>query len=358
MNKKGVWSIIIVVLVMAAILGFTKNSVVSSDSIKIGVILPLTGPSQAIGEAGKNAVELALANLPNNIRSGIQIIYGDDQLDTKLTVSVAQKLIDVDHVKALIAYSSASSIAASYIAEKNAIPMIGLGVSPDINTGKQWVVRYLPDPLVQANALKDLILKDKYKRVAIIWNQADGPKATADQVIKTLTSSGYNIVADESVTKTENDFKTSITKLRSANPDIVFVGLFPQVGIFAKQVKDMGWKIPLMGVISFESASQIKIANGALDNQLFVADQNVPFLDEYFAKYNVYPVTADDNLYDAVTKLAFTLTQKGTLNTTVMEALRQDFVGVSGQYKYLSDGSYDLKQVVKTWNGSKFVEVK
>ncbi len=235
--------------------------------------------------------------------------------------------------------------------------MIGLGSSADINANKQWVVRYVPSSSLLISAMEKQILNSKYKRVAIIWNQADGPKANAEQTVKTLTAAGYNIVANESVAKGETDFRTSVTKIKSANPEVVIVLLSPQAGAFAKQVQDVGWKIPLVGIINFESTGQIKIANGGLDNQLYVGDKNANFLDEYYTKYNMYPATAGDNLYDAVIQLSKANIASNGSNLSVMKYLKKDFVGVSGEYKYLGDGSYDIRQVVKTWNGTKFIEI-
>lgn len=352
---------IIIVLVMVSVglsyLGYILEPK-NNEIIKIGVILPLTGPAQTAGEASKKTVEMALADLDSRVRGKIEVVFEDDQLDPKLTVSAAQKLIQVDQVKALITYSSAASMAASYVAERAGVPMIGLGNSSDINTGKEWVVRYVPSSPLLISALEKLILRDKYKKVAIIWNQADGPKANAEETVKVLPVLGYEIVANESVGKGETDFRTAIAKLKSAKPDVVIVYLSPQVGVFAKQVQDLGWEVPLVGIINFESSGQIKMAEGALDNQLFVGDENADFLDKYFAKYNMYPATAGDNLYDAVTQLATALVKKNGSGEGVMSILREDFNGVSGEYKYLGDGSYDLEQVVKTWNGTKFIEVK
>lgn len=358
--KKKLSIAIIVLLIIGLGTYFINKAVDSSknEPIKIGVVLPLTGPAQAAGEASKKTVEMALADMPESIRKNIQVIYEDDQLDAKLTASAVQKLINVDKVKALITYSSGSSVAASYIAEKSGVPMIGLGNSSDINKDKNFVIRYVPSSPLLIYALEKLILKNKYQKVAIIWNQADGPKANAEETVKILPSLGYTIVANESVTKTENDFKTAITKIKASKPDVIITYLSPQVGIFAKQIKDLGWEIPLIGIINFESSGQIKIAEGGLDNQLFVGDQNADFLDKYYAKHGMYPATAGDNLYDAVTQLAKILINKNASGPDVMNSLRNDFMGVSGQYTYLGDGSYDLKQVVKTWNGNKFVEIR
>lgn len=357
--KKILSIIAVLVIVILGTLYFTNGSdVKTSQVMKIGVLLPLTGPAQAAGEASKKAVELAIANLPSDIRNNIQVVFEDDQLDAKLAVSAAQKLISVDGVKALITYGSGSSVAVSYVAEKASVPMIGLGNAPDINSGKQWALRYIPSSSLLIDALEKLILNGKYKKVAIIWNQADGPKANTEQTVKILPALGYTIVANESVAKGENDFKTSIAKIKSANPDVIISYLSPQIGIFAKQVQDIGWKVPIVGIINFEASSQVKIAGNALDNQLYVGDKNAAFLDEYFAKYGMYPATAGDNLYDAVTQLAKAVNQSKGDNSSIVKLLKKDFTGVSGYYKYLGDGSFDLEQVVKAWNGSKFIEVK
>ncbi len=103
MKKTFTIAAIIFVVIILGLYFVNKNQKnITSQPIKIGVILPLTGPAQSAGEAGRKSVELAISNLPENIRKNIQIVYEDDQSDTKLTVTAAQKLIEVDKVKSLI----------------------------------------------------------------------------------------------------------------------------------------------------------------------------------------------------------------------------------------------------------------
>lgn len=357
MKKTGIIvAVIIIILVIIGVSGGSKKSQTSTNgSIKVGVVLPLTGPAAAMGETSKKAVELALANLSESERKNIEIVYGDDQLDTKQTVSVAQKLIDVDKVNAIIAWSSPTAVAASYIAEKSSVPMIGLGNSPEINTDKKWVVRYMLGPNAQATAIKTMLLDGKYKKIALMWNQSDGPKSVHDELVKILPAGGLTIVADESVTKGENDFKTSIAKIRAAKPDIVVVYISPQVGVFGKQAKDLGLNLPLVSGPTFEIVEQVKAAQGGLDNQLYVGADNVTFMNDFFAKYATYPTIAGDYLYDAVTQLA---KDAGKNSIEIIDSLKKDFTGVAGMYKYNGDGSFDVAQVVKKWDGEKYVVVK
>ncbi|MEK7095256.1 MAG: ABC transporter substrate-binding protein [Patescibacteria group bacterium] len=353
----GIAVVIIIVLIVWSTLDksaqepiFTEN-----ETIKIGIILPLSGPAGTLGEASKKSVDLALSKLSVEERAQVEVVYADDQFDPKQTVSVTQKLIDVDKVNAIIAYSSPSSVAASYIAEKASIPMIGLGNSPDINTDKQWVVRYMLGPEQQAQAIEQLLLKGKYKKIALVWNQSDGPKSVHDALVKILPTGGYTIVADESVTKAENDFKTSIAKIRSAKPDVIVAYISPQVGVFAKQAKDVNLNTPLVSGPVFEIVDQIKAAQGGLDNQLFASNDNITFIDDYYKTTGTYPTIAGDYIYDAVMQL---VKNTGKTNTQIMESLRKDFSGVAGSYVYNQDGSFDVVQVVKKWDGEKFVIVK
>lgn len=347
-------------LIIVGIVSKSNNNTTPAlnSHFKIGVIIPLSGPAATMGETSKKAVELAVSNLPEDTRKNIEIVYGDDQLDTKQTVAVAQKLIDVDRVNAIVAWSSPTAVAASYISEKNSVPMIGLGNSPEINTNKKWVTRYMLSPLPQAMAIKALLLDGKYKKVAIMWNQSDGPKSVHDELVKILPEGGFSIVADESVTKSENDFKSSIAKIRAAKPDVVIAYISPQVGVFAKQAKDLGLNIPLVSGPTFEIVEQIKAAQGGLDNQLYVGNDNTSFIDAFRAKYESYPTIAGDYLYDAITQLAKASVQTDKTNQSIVDFIKRDFDGISGKYKYNGDGSFDISQVVKKWDGEKFVIVR
>ena len=361
MNKKTalILFLIVIVVVIIAVSKNTKQALNTEKPVmKVGIVMPMTGPAGVLGEASKKAVELALSKFSADQLTRVEVIYADDQFDPKQTVSVTQKLIDVDKVDALITYSSPSSVAASYIAEKASVPMIGLGNSTDINGGKQWVVRYMLGPEAQAAAIEKLLLKGKYKKIAIIWNQSDGPKSVHDQLVKILPAGGYEIVADESVTKGENDFKTSVAKLRSAKPDVIIAYISPQVGVFAKQAKDLGLNIPLVSGPVFEIVDQLKAAQGGLDNQLFVSNNNISFIDDYFTKYASYPTIAGDYISDAITRLVQIAQGSDLSNSAINDALRKDFSGVSGSYIYNGDGSFDVVQVVKKWDGNKFVIVE
>lgn len=347
---------VVILIIVVAIVKNNNNNIENEQTFKIGVVLPLSGPAAILGELSKNSVELAISNLSEEQRENIEIIYGDDQFNPKETVSVVQKLINVDKVDALITYGSPSSVAAAPIAESNRVPLIGLGNSPEVNADKEYAVRLMLGPEAQSKAIEELLLRDKYKKIGIIWNQSDGPKSVHDELINILENEGYDVVLDEGVTKNEKDFKTSITKIREVDPDVVVVYISPQSGVFTKQARDLGIETPFVGGPVFELADQIKAAEGTIDNQPFVSNDNAEFLNEYYSRYGVYPTIAGDYVYDAITMFA-RASEKTKNSQKIMDILRNDFEGVSGHYKYNGDGSFDVKQVAKIWDGEKFEKV-
>jgi len=357
MNRKSIWTAIGIVVVIVVLIAIVDKP--ESNNYKIGIVLPLSGPAGAIGELGKNAVTLALSQLPEKIGPQVEVIYEDDQFDSKKTVTAVTKLIEIDKVDVIITYSSASSVAGSYIAENKSVPMIGLGNSADINKDKKWVTRFIGNPDVYNEALIDLVLDGKYSRPAIIWNQSDGPKVMHDQLVQILPKNTFTLAIDESVTKTENDFRSSIARIKQANPDVIISYLSPQVGVFAKQAKDSGLNIPLVGYLNFESTDQIKASNGALDNQIYVGNDNVEFIKQYYAMFNTYPTVAGDHLFDAVTRASHAIIEAKGDKQEIVDFLREDFAGAAGQYVYMDDGSYDLGNIVaKKWDGERFIVVK
>ena len=112
MKKSTIWGIIVLVLVViiVAVSGKSgsKSKVTSNEPIKIGLSLPLTGDLSFIGEADKNAAQLALADInsnPNN-KHTYQLLFEDDAFDAQKAASAANKLINVDKVNALVSVGS------------------------------------------------------------------------------------------------------------------------------------------------------------------------------------------------------------------------------------------------------------
>ena len=126
-------------------------------------------------------------------------------------------------------------------------------------------------------------------------------------------SAGIEIVADESYNKGEtSDFTTLLTKIKSANPDIILVGgLYNEMAMIAKQGDSMGYKPHYVGVDGLYSSALIEMGGNAVEGITFSAffsdastDAKVTdFVSAYKEAYNETPGTYAAYAYDAASIL-------------------------------------------------------
>ena len=114
-----------------------KTSIQEKTPIKIGALLPLSGPNAKYGEEIRQGIELAREEL--NSQGGIngrnvEVLYEDDQADPKTGVSAIQKLIDVEGVHVILGpWASGVALATAPIAEDKKVIMLAEAIAPAIS---------------------------------------------------------------------------------------------------------------------------------------------------------------------------------------------------------------------------------
>ncbi len=110
------------------------------------------------------------------------------------------------------------------------------------------------------------------------------------------------IVFFDALTAGERDYTATLTKLKAANPDVIFfTGYYPEAGMLLRQKKEMGWNVPMMGGDASNHADLVKVAgNEAAKGYFFVSpplpqDMDTPeakaFLKDFQAAYHAQPVS-------------------------------------------------------------------
>ena len=130
------------------------------DSIKIGVILPLTGAASEIGNNILDGIIISSEYYDSISSKKFSLIIEDSKLDAKQAISAANKLITVDKVKAIIGLaSSTEALAVAPICEKNKIPMISSTAStPLLSTAGDYVFRIYPSDVYDGKILANFAL--------------------------------------------------------------------------------------------------------------------------------------------------------------------------------------------------------
>jgi len=321
----------------------------TGDTIKVGVYGDLTGQTSSFGQSTKNGIELAVEEI--NKGGGIngkqiQLVIEDDQGRPEQAKTVVSKLINQDKVVAVLGeVASTNSLAAAPVAQEAKIPMITpSSTNPKVTEVGDYISRVcFIDPFQGSTMAKFAATTLKAKTAAILGDvNSDYSKGLTQFFEEEFTKQGGKVLAKEAYTQTDPDFKGQLTKIRQLNPDVIYVpGYYGQVGIIAKQARELGMNQPLLGGDGWDSPELWKLGGEALKDTYisnhYSADNPAPeiqnFVKAYQAKFNVVPDSLAALAYDAAKVLADAIKRAGgTDSAKLKDAINatKNFAGVNG----------------------------
>jgi branched-chain amino acid transport system substrate-binding protein len=344
-----------------------------SNVIRIGAAGQLTGPEAVFGSDMLNGVKLAVEEW--NAKGGvlgkkIELVPGDDQAEPRQAVAVANKFVNEGVVGVVGHFNSSCSIPASEVYNKAGIPQIShASTNPKLTEqGFVDVFRVCGRDDQQGKAAADFALqKLKVRRVGIIHDKTTYGQGFAEEFKKSL-GPAVEIVAYEGITKGEKDYSPVVTKVKAANPDLVFFGgIYTEGGLLIRQFKAVGGTAPFIGGDGIMSEELVKIGGPAVDGSYATFGPDTKdspaargFNEIYRKKYGepgVYSVYA----YDAANILLQAIQKAGnTDGKAVTAAIRaSEFNCALGHIQF--DAKGDVKEspyVVWKVESGKFKQVK
>jgi branched-chain amino acid transport system substrate-binding protein len=221
---------------LSLVLGATA---MAQETVKIGMILPLTGPFASTGRQIEAAARLYMAQNGSTVAGKkIELIVKDDAGTADTTRRLAQELIVNDKVAFLAGFGlTPLALATAPLASEAKVPMVVIAAATSVITEKSpYIVRSgftLPQVTLP---IADWAYKNGIKRVVTLVSDY-GPGIDAEtQFIKTFTNAGGKVVAELRVPLRNPDFAPFLQRVRDASPDAVFVFVPSGVGaIFMKQ---------------------------------------------------------------------------------------------------------------------------
>jgi branched-chain amino acid transport system substrate-binding protein len=213
---------------------------------KIGVINSMTGPEAPIGENLTNGIKLAEEDLKAK-GIDVQVVWEDDTGKPQIAMSAMEKLATRDGVAGLVGpYTSANANAVAKLAQKYKVPqVIPAAAKEDITRqGLQWVFRLNAPASVYASALIDAASAlGKPQSVALIYENTDFGSSVSAAAKEYAARKGMKVVFDESYSKGSPDYRSSLTKMKAANPDLVFmVSYVADAILLMRQAREIGLK--------------------------------------------------------------------------------------------------------------------
>jgi len=323
-------------------------------TIKVGSAESLTGDNASYGVPIRRGIELGVeeANASGILGSSkLQLVVYDDKADKQEGISVFNKLINDDKVSVIIGPTlSGTAFAAIPVAQKAGVPVIGTSLTAvGITAMGNYVFRdSLPQASVIPGTLAAAVAKFHPKKAALLF-QADQEysKSEADVYKAALQKAGIQLVASESYSKGDSDFRTQLSKLAARKPDIyVFCCLIGEAIPVLQQAREIGVTQPILGGNGFNNPNVIKSGKEAAEGLIvgsswFIESKNPKsqaFVAAFTKKYGTPPDQFAAQGYTAVLILAQAIKSAGSADRA---SIRDALARVKGFDTVLGTFSFD-----------------
>jgi branched-chain amino acid transport system substrate-binding protein len=223
---------------------FAISAARAEDTVKIGLILPMTGGQASTGKQIDNAIKLYVKQHGDTVAGKkIEILLKDDGAVPDKTKTAAQELIVNDKVNFIAGFGvTPAALAAAPLATQAKIPEIVMAAGTSIITEKSpYIVRTSFTLAQSSTIIADWAAKNGIKRVATLTSDYAPGNDALNFFKEHFTGGGGEIVEEVKVPLQNPDFAPFLQRMKDAKPDAMFVFVpAGQGGNFIKQYAERG----------------------------------------------------------------------------------------------------------------------
>ncbi len=347
MLKKWVALMVGTVMLAALLTGCGAATTSSNDKeIKIGANMELTGGVADYGKQTLNGMLLAIKEVNNAggvLGKKIVLVQADNKSEASEAGNATTKLITQDKVVAMLGpVTSSNALASVQIAQDNKIALITpTGTNAKITVDDSNKVRPYAfrgcfiDPF-QGVIMANFSSKTLKAKTAVIYvdSSSDYSKNLAESFAESFAKVGGTVIGKEAFLQKDQDFKAALTKIKSINPDIIFLpAYYEEVGKIVKQAREIGITVPIVGTDGWDNAKISEIAGPAALNNTFFSNHYSPedseqrvniFVEAYKKEYNEAPSAFAALGYDTTLMLIDAIKRANSAEPVkIKEALEQ-----------------------------------
>ena len=321
--------------------------------VKIGATLPLTGDMAYAGQNMKAAMELSLKDLDKaNLKYDYQLVFEDDAFELKKAQQNLIRMNDIEKINAVMSFWGAIGTLASNYAEQKQIIHMGCALSEVVGKGK-YNFNHATTPKEHAATLIKYYKDHGYKKVGLMYAGSSECVEFGEILKKMLLANGFEVPFDIQVLPSSRDFKAEIIKMKSTQPDALFVEVpSPLIEIFGKQVKELQFDVAITNVNTLPSAPEL------FEGHIYLTEKegNKDFYEHFEKNTGLYPMPCTANMYDGLRmiiegfeKAPVMGTQKVPSNSDVVDIMlnNHDFKGVVSILGIDNEGNINSESVIK-----------
>lgn len=300
--------LIVLVLVITLFDGCSKP-ISTPSTMKIGVILPLTGSAAAVGEQIQKAITLA------NEQTKYEFIFEDSANMPAKGVTAFDKLSKMDKVDAVIVAMTGVSKAVAPIAKREKLTTFAISTSvPIVNSANDFVIRYFIDGVSEAKSMAKHLMGAGLKRIVVVKINDEYGSIMFDSFKSELETKSLSPVYVESFERDLTDFRSSAEKIKSHNPDVIyFIGYAKPLAIAMKQTYESGAKAQFASTFGFEIPGTKELAGEAANGLIYTSvlfgehlttsKESQDFVSKFNQRFNGQPSNDAAFAYDLINTL-------------------------------------------------------
>lgn len=315
-------SAIAIIFVCASFWNNLQSNSSPKETIKIGIVYPLTGSAAFFGDGAKNAVALFQDKINSmDLKHRYEFILEDSQAQPSIGVSAAMKLINLNQVDVIVDSFSGVAIAIGNLTEQAKIPHFSVAQNKEVSNGfYNWRLTTSEEKTGEAfynelckRGLYDLVAIRNNREGTISYYNGFVPFLNKDPKMTVRKIYDYN--------PNERDFRIMLYKVKQDHPQaIILLGEKPDMDLILKQMKELDINVPIASIFSLIYVTDKTLAEGAW--QANVNPVSKEWIEAYETKFGTQTTNMSEWLY-SVLQVILTVYESSDTKLTGEEVIKR-----------------------------------
>lgn len=312
------------------------------ESVKVGLMLPLSGDAASYGTSVQRGVELALQEMEAD---HIELVTQDSRCEAKEAVNAVNQLVNSEQVVAIIGeLCSGATLAAAPVAEEAAVVMVSpASTAPTVTEAGDFVFRTIASDARQGDFAARYVAEQGLSKLAVIAINDDYGQGFDSVLRDVFPQVGGEVVASEFFQKGDADMRTQLTKIKAANPDSLYIiSNSPDAAVaILRQVKELDVDVAVYGSEGLKSDDILAGAKEAAEGLRVSVptEASQAFADAHMEAYGEAPGPFSAQAYDAITAISNAVKDGAASGEAIRDALYDmTFDGVTGSIDFDENG--------------------
>jgi len=376
MNKITIAIVLVGVLLAGGAGLWLTRPLQNAETITIGYIGPLTGPSAVLGMDAAEALRIAVEEV--NADGGIhgtplRLVIEDDQYLTRNTINAYEKLTQIDDAKIVLIASYGGVLAVGDRAKQDGVIVIDpLDCNADLADADNNIFCLATETESIGHVLADEAIAGGHMRAGIMYSTKDSFMSLVARSFRDRYVEQGGVYLEEPFSYDETDFRTHLAKMQEFGPTALVLLGHDETGLIMKQSRSLGIRAPFFTTGTITSPSAQEAAAGAAEGTVFAFWEGSPdnmdavsFVETFTTKVGrgpILPLTthpAYDTIGVIATKVLPTISTNMSDDTLRRALLAvRDYQGITGTISMDTDGGARIKESAYQLKDGKPVRIR